>query len=693
MAVQKELSNTLKVDNDQANAKDAVLMQVLVSALDNIHYSPRNLDDKFSEDVYHQYLKQMDFNKRFFLQSDIDQLDKYRLQIDDMIKANNFAFFDESLKILEKRIADSEAYYQEILCQSFDFQQNEDYNFDYEEKPYAADTKALKNEWYKALKYQVLSRVVDKLEQQEKALAENDTTVKVKTLAELESEARDKVLHNYESYYKRLHKNTTEDRFEDYVNAIVSVYDVHTNYFAPKEKEDFDIRMSGQLEGIGATLQEEDGYIKVTSIVPGSPSWKQGDLEVDDVILEVAQGEADPVDIVDMRLDEAVRLIRGPKGTEVRLTVKKPDNSTIKIPIIRDVVILEDTYAKSAVIQKDNKRYGYIYLPRFYADLQNHAGRSCAVDIKNELLKLEKENVAGIVLDLRNNGGGSLEDVVRMTGWFIEKGPVVQVKTPQGIHRDLEDLDPSVVYDGNLVVLVNEFSASASEILAAAIQDYHRGVIMGSKTYGKGSVQRFVELDNFLKSQYNEFKPLGSLKITIQKFYRINGGTTQRRGVEPDISLPDAYTYLETGEAEREFALPWDEIEPVKYATWQNQPDIDALKRMSDARVKVNPAFAFINEQALERKAKDEDKVVSLEMTKFRKEEDENNGLKDKLETMAKDNIHFTVIAPQADAEEMKGDTSKQARFDDFEKLLLKDFYLQEAVNVLEDMGTAQSMK
>ncbi|RZK27879.1 MAG: tail-specific protease, partial [Hymenobacter sp.] len=375
----------------------------------------------------------------------------------------------------------------------------------------------------------------------------------------------------------------TSETLANYANTIANTYDPHTEYFAPKDKEEFDYQLTGRLEGIGATLREKDGLIYIEEIVPGSASFRQGQLKKGDAILRVAQGATEPVSIEGWHTAKAVTLIRGKKGTEVRLTVKKPDGSTKIIPIIRDVVINEETYAQSAIINDPSgKKIGYLRLPGFYADFNNNGGRSSADDVKKELAKLNAEGAQGIVFDLRTNGGGSLTDAVEMAGLFMPSGPMVQVHDSRGVTNVLNDKDPRVQYTGPLVVLVNKYSASASEILAAAVQDYKRGIIMGStSTYGKGTVQRVVDLDETLPAELNALKPFGSLKFTMQKFYRVTGASTQFKGVASDIVLPDVYSYLDQGEKESDYPLKWDEIKPASFRPWDNQPNYTKLEASS----------------------------------------------------------------------------------------------------------------
>lgn len=675
-------SYTYVAQSDKEEALDQILMQSLA----NIHYSPMEVNDKFSEKVFKFYLQRLDYNKKFLLQSDVDELKKYERSIDDDIMAGRFNFFNKSLEIVSNRIVEAQNYYKDVLAQPIDFSKEETIQLDVEKLNFCKSKDELKDAWRRSMKYQVLAKMADLLDSQEKAREKSDT-VKIKTKEEIEIEARKKVLKSNDDWFKRLKDFDRNDRIAVYFNSITGIYDPHTEYYAPKDKANFDIGMSGQLEGIGAQLQEKDGYIKVTNIVPGSASWRQGQLKTGDIILKVAQGANEPVDIADMPLDDVVLLVRGKKGTEVRLTVKKPDGSTIIISLIRDIVVLEETYAQS-VILKGKKNIGYIKLPSFYADFGGqNGGRSCAKDVKKELQKLKEENVDGVILDLRYNGGGSLGDVVDMAGLFIDKGPIVQVKQKASIPQVMEDRDPAVVYDGPLVVMVNSNSASASEIMAAAIQDYKRGVIVGTSpsTFGKGTVQRFYELDDYLPPAYSHLKPLGSVKITTQKFYRVNGGATQLKGVTPDIILPDPYYLLDQGEKEQDYPMAWDEIAAAKYTPWSKALAVDKLKATSAERVKANSGFTLLNDAAKRLKKQKDETVVSLNYDKFMAEQKKYKEEAKKMDALDKEIEGVEVQTLKSDVVP-ESDTVKVAKNKEWYKSIKKDLYLHETVNIISEM-------
>lgn len=693
--------------------KEEAIDQILMQSLAQVHYSPMIVNDDFSQKVFKIYLERLDYSKKFLIEPDIAELKKYERSIDDDITTGHFNFFNKSVEIIEKRIDEAKGYYTEILEKPFDFSTKDSLQLDPEKLSFSKNQQELKEAWRKLLKYQTLVQMADMMERQEKAKERSDKTktgeeavkpkngeefqtekiktdeepLKLKTTEEFEIEARKKVLKSNNDYFKRLKEFNRNDRISAYFNAITALYDPHTEYFAPKDKANFDIGMSGQLEGIGAQLQEKDGLIKVANIIPGSASYRQGQLKVGDVIQKVAQGAADPVDITDMRLDEAVQLIRGKKGTEVRLTVKKPDASIIVIPIIRDIVVIEETYAQS-VILKGKKRIGYIKLPEFYADFSGKGGRSSAKDVRKELEKLKTENVDGVILDLRYNGGGSLPDVVEMAGLFIDKGPIVQVKQKVGPATVLEDKDPGIVYDGPLTVLVNSNSASASEIMAAAMQDYKRGVIVGTSpaTFGKGTVQRFYDLDDYLPPQYASIKPLGSVKITMQKFYRVNGGATQLKGVIPDIILPDPYYLLDQGEKEQDYPMTWDEIAPANYTPVKPPYSLAKLKSNSESRLKSNPGFELLSDAAKRLKKQKDDTMISLNFQQYMAEQKIYKAETKKMESLDKEIPGIEVLALKADEASIANDTLKSKKASDWYKSIKKDIYLNETIAIIDDM-------
>ncbi len=676
--------------NGDPKEKEAMIVQTIISGLANLHYSPKAIDDKFSKEVYKLYLDRLDNSRRFFSQKDIDQLEKFETLIDDQTNNASYELFDLSVQLLEKQLNTTQGYYREILTQPFEFSKDENIELDGEKHDYAKNDADLKDHWKKLLKYEVLNRIVDKENAQEKGEKDEKGEVKPKkSFEELEADARKDVLKTFDDWYKRMFKAKRMDRLSDYLNCITNVYDPHTGYYEPKDKEKFDQEMSGKFEGIGARLQQDGEYLKINEIIPGGPAWKQKELEVNDVIMKVAQASAEPVDIAGMDMDDAIKMIKGKKDTEVRLTVKKKsDGKTKIITIIRDEVIMEETFAKSLVLNtKDGKdKIGYIKLPRFYADFENANGSSCARDVATEVEKLKREGVSGMIIDLRNNGGGSLRDVVQMSGLFIKDGPIVQVKSREIRPEVLRDYDKSVQYDAPLIIMVNQGSASASEIMAAALQDYGRAVIVGSKgTYGKGTVQRFFDLDRTI-SGHQDIKPLGEVKLTIQNFYRINGGSTQLRGVTPDIVLPDSYNYLKVGEQENEYPLQWTEISPASFDKMGNIKDLGKLRSASESRVKKNPTFVKIEDNAKRLKKRRDMTKYPLEYKKYKKYDEELTLEAKKYEDMLKEISELEIDNPTEDKAKIKSDSVYIARNQDWFKNTKKDVQLYESLNVMYDM-------
>ena len=664
--------------------KNQILLDMLMSVLNQAHYNPLKVDDEFSEKAYNLYIKRLDASKKFLMQTDIEALSKYRKSIDDEINNGSFEFYKLSADIIRSRINEKENWSKEILSNPFNYSIDEEYETDGEKLKYATSEEELKAEWRKMLKYQTLSRLDEMLTSQEKAKAKKDSVFTEKSYDSLEVDARRKTLKANVDWFKRLNKITLKDRFSAYVNTITGLYDPHTEYFAPKEKKKFDQSMSGQFEGIGARLQAKDGILKVSEVIVGSPSFKQGDLKAGDEIHKVAQGANEPVDITNMDMDDAIDLIKGKKGTEVRLTVKKPDASFKVIAIIRDVIEMDETYAKSAILDNKNK-IGYIYLPMFYADFTRNGAHRCSADMKKEIAKLKDQGVEGIIIDLRDNGGGSLQEVVEMAGLFIPKGPVVQVKDKVGKVYVMDDKNTDVSWDGPLAIMVNHGSASASEILAAAIQDYKRGVIIGTQSFGKGTVQSFYNLDQYLLPQFDSIRPLGEVKITNQKFYRINGGATQLKGVMPDVILPDPYAFIEVGEKEMDYPMPWDEIMKATYDEYTSI-NYSKLKKGSSERVKSSSAFKLIETESKELKSKKDDTKYNLKIEKFRAEQKQLREQYKKYDDLKVDIKGFSASLSNYDKEILKADTIKLNKEIKWTKNIQKDNYIFEASNVLNDM-------
>ncbi len=673
--------------SDEYPNRESLLMDVLLQNLYYYHYTEVDINDDFSARVFDTYLERIDNTKRIFIQEDMDQFAKYRLSLDNFALEKSFDFFDEIQTVRAKRMEQVRGFYKEILSTPFDFTQDENFETDAEKLTYVSSTDELKERWRKLLKYRVMVAFKTKLDRQNDPKASEDPEFEVKTEEALELEARETVIKEMDRFFTTLDKQDRDDNIDEYFTVFSGVIEPHTGYFPPLEKENFDIQISGKLEGIGAQLTEKDGYVKVTRIIPGSASWKQGDLEVNDLIIKVAQGANEAVDVVDMKLDDVLPMVRGEKGTEVTLTVKKTDGTIKLITIIRDEVVLEESYAKSAILtsEKSKSKIGLIDLRSFYADFDDPRGRRCSRDVKTEVQKLMAEKVSGIIIDLRYNGGGSLSDAVDMTGLFIKDGPVVQVKSREGAASSLDDRDPGVLYSGPLVILVNSFSASASEILAAALQDYGRAIIVGEapSTFGKGTVQRFFELDAMVPEEFRDLGELGSVKITTQKFFRVNGGSTQLKGVIPDIILPGVYSYLETGEKEEDFPMPWTEIRPTSYTAGSIK--MDKIKANSQKRVESNPTFKMIDEEAKWFEQLQDETVISLNLETYNADQAATDAKSDEFKAIENDIEELTITLLASDKKELKEGDVRLESMNTWHKALKKDVYVLEAMQIIGD--------
>lgn len=665
--------------------KDKLLLELLTYVIEKGHYNPANIDDTFSKGVYKEYIDALDPSKRFFLQSDIDEFSKYETKIDDQILGRDLTFFNLTYNRLIQRMEESRAYYREILENPIDYKVDETINTDYENAPYCKDVSELKERWRKQIKLSTLSSLVEKQKLQEKGGDKKDAKIEVKSYEQLEKETRESALKSLNENFDFIKDLTRSDWFSVYVNAITTRFDPHTSYFAPEDKERFDVSMSGKLEGIGARLQKKNDFTEITELISGGPAWRGKELEAGDIVLKVAQGSAEPVDVVGMRLDDVVKKIKGPKGTEVRLTVKKQDGSLKVISIIRDEVEIEETYARSSIVEKNGVKYGIIYLPKFYIDFENKDSRDAAKDVAVEVEKLKAAGVQGMIVDVRDNGGGSLKTVVDIGGLFIDQGPIVQVRSAAGRKEVLYDRDPKVAWDGPLVIMTNEFSASASEILAAAMQDYKRAVIVGGKqTYGKGTVQNVIDLNQFVRG--SSVGDLGALKTTTQKFYRINGGSTQLEGVKSDVVMPDKYAYLKMGERDIDNAMPWDKIDPAQYKTWSNEPNYDYALASSKKRIANNTQMKLIDENAKWLDERNDVTTFSLQIDKYKQEQKQLDEANKKYKSLGDYTNKFEFKSLPDEEEQMKTDATLKEKRSRWHENLSKDIYIEEAIHVLDDL-------
>ncbi|MEL4306623.1 carboxy terminal-processing peptidase [Joostella sp. CR20] len=669
--------------------KDKMLLDLISYVLENAHFDPKDVDDNFSEHVFDNYIDALDPLKRYFLQSDIDEFKKYRSAIDDQIKTSDLTFFNLTYDRLMQRMDEASVMYKDVLEKPFNYNEDEVINVDYEAIPYAKNKEELWARWRNQMKFSTIERYVSAMEAKNDTIADAENALDDEYSddpVELEKQTREATIKTLEEYFEFMEDLQRKDWFAVYLNSIVEEFDPHTFYFAPDDKDRFDVSMSGKFEGIGARLQKKSDHIKIIEIISGGPAWRANTLEVGDVIMKVGQENETPVSVVGMRLEDAVKLIKGPKGSKVILTVKRVDGTVDDVALERDVVELEESYAKSSIVKKDNRTFGVINLPKFYIDFDDYNNRNAATDVAKEIEELKKAGAEGLIVDLRSNGGGSLKTVVDIAGLFIKDGPVVQVKTTGRKKEVLEDTDERIQWDGPLVILVNELSASASEILAAAMQDYKRAIILGSKqTYGKGTVQNVIDLNQFIRGN-NDYGDVGAIKVTTQKFYRINGGSTQLEGVKSDVVVPDKYSYRDMGEKDQENPLPWDKIEAVQYKDWAGYIDYDETIERSKERMANNEQLKLIDENAKWVKEQQEDKEYPLNIDKYKAEIEKDEEILKRFKKIADYKTNLTFESLPYEMKKMEADTILKEKRVRWHESLSKDVYIEEAINVLEDL-------
>lgn len=685
---------TKKFDNPE---KDKLLIDLITYVLEKGHYSPKDMDDAFSRNIYKNFIDDVDPLKRYFLNSDIEEFKKYETAIDDQIKIKDVTFFKLVYTRLTERINQIEKIYPRILELPFNYSIDEELNVDYDKITYPNNIKALENRWRKQLKFTTISNYYDLIEENGTNLNEKSTEGKSenfenpKSLSEIEIEARENTKSSMSEYFDFVNDLESKDYFGIFLNTIVEEFDPHTNYFAPSDRDRFELQMSGKLEGIGARLQKKNDYIKIVEVISGGPAWRGEHVEVGDMIMKVRQeSEKEAVSIIGMRLDDAVKLIKGPKGTKVILTIKRVDGSIEEEIIIRDVVEIEETYAKSALIKKEDKNYGLIDLRQFYFDMQNYKERNAASDVKKEIIRLKKQGMEGLIIDLRGNGGGSLRTAVDMAGLFIKEGPIVQVASSGSKKEVLNDNDDEIVWNGPLVILVNELSASASEILAAAMQDYKRAIVVGSKqSYGKGTVQNLLDLNQWLRN--NEMGDMGSLKLTTQKFYRVNGGSTQLEGVKSDVVMADRYSYINIGEKDYDNPLPYDKIEPANYEVWNGNIDFEKTISRSIERITKSQQLKLIDENAQWIKNRRDVTTVNLNYESYKKDIESRIDETKKFDSI--DNYDNKLIYESLpfEIELMKQDSTLFEKRKRWHKSLGNDIYIEECINILKDLKSTNN--
>ena len=672
--------------NFESDDKDSLVIQLITYVLDQAHYLDVEIDDNFSEKVFDSFLENIDPYKRYLYQSDIDMLSKYKYEIDDSFNQPNLEFFNLAYEILIQRIDEAKQISQEVLSKPFDFQLEETFNFDIEELQYVNSKIDLVERWRKLMKVYLIENYHDEIKEDERTF-KKDSTFKVRSYSEIELETREVLNETMADYFVIMEEEFQRQHwFSIYLNSFVSQYDPNTSYLDPEDRDRFNIDMSGNYAGIGAILRKKVDKIEITELISGGPAWRNNSLEKGDVILKVRQeDDSEPVSVVGYRLADAVKLIKGEKGTNVFLTVKKVDGTVNEISIERDIVLLEETYIKSSLVEKDGNNYGIINIPKFYIDFENQDNRDAAKDLKIEINRLKDQGIQGLVIDLRNNGGGSLKTVVDMAGMFIESGPVVQVKYFDKEKQVLRDRDRSILWRGPLVILVNEGSASASEILAAAMQDYERAIIIGgNQTWGKGTVQNVFPLNRMVRG--NTKGDLGALRYTTQKYYRVNGGSVQLEGVKSDINLPFRYKYLDFGEKDSENPLQWDEIENINYQKWNSNFDFDFAIKNSQKRMKESEHLKLVDENAKWIKDIREKKIFNLNYQKFRSELEENIKTTEKFKKLDNFSLDYSFKSLPYETQMIENDSILGTKRERWHKSLNKDIYIGEALNVLSDL-------
>ena len=671
--------------------KMQTIMVSVKNTLSYLHYSPKPINDAYSQDVYEKYFESVDASKRYFLQSDMDEFKKHYTKLDDYLNQGNLVFYKLTIDRLYQRVDEIDKMTQDILSKPINLEENDELILEPKKRVNPIDSKQQREEWKKYIKYNILQEIETLTSKEEAQKKKKDSVVNNKlpdtikyaptTAEQKRVKATAEVKDLITDSFRRFKKRKKMDWFTVYMNAYTEVFDPHTNYFSPKNKEEFDAQFTGKIIGIGALIQEKRGYLYLGELTIGAPAWKSKQLTAGDKILKVkSKPNEEPVNVVGMLSDEAVRLIRGEKGTPVTLTVEKKDKTIKEVTMIREEVAIEDTFARSIVVNsKNGKKYGFIYLPSFNVDFEDAKGRNASDDIKAELIKLKKENVEGIILDLRSNGGGSLTEVGDIMGLFMNAGPYVQVKDSRGKIQVLSNKSNDPIWTGPLVVMQNELSASASEILAGAFQDYGRAAVIGSpSSFGKGTVQTFVELNRFL----NTNDDFGALKLTIQKFYRVSGESTQRKGVEADLKMKDFFSYAEVGERFDQFALPWDKIETTSYKklTGLNIPQLQAEL---DKQLADNKNYKMLQESAEWKEALDKEETITLNQTKFNELMKKRKAQIDKFKGLDKFNNGLKFTLHTDEAERIKKDEAFAKKTENWRKNLERDFYLEETVDVL----------
>ena len=662
---------TLKKNKLSDPEKEKVLLEIVKYVVERGHYNSIDLDDNFSVKIFDDFISKLDPQKRFFTVNDIRQLNRYKYKIDDQIKNYQLEFFEETYKTYNQRVSDAKLFVDKVFETDFDFSEDEFIDLNNDSIPFSFGKNQLFERWRKQIKYSVLDIVTQRYSSD--SLDFNE--IKINAISTVKKNTND--------FFDYANELDRDDWFSVFVNSFVSQFDPHTFYFKPDDKEKFDVSISGKFDGIGARLSKADGNVKIVDVIIGGPVWRDKLLDVGDVILAVGQGDDELVSIYGMKLDDSIKLIKGPAGTVVTLRVKKIDGQIQDVKIKRDEVELEETFAKSTVISKNDNNYGYISLPKFYADFDNYKNRNSANDVKNEIIKLKNNGIQGLILDLRNNGGGSLQTVVEMTGLFIEKGPVVQVKSIGNRKKVLYDRDPQVYWDGPLVLLINEMSASASEIISAALQDYNRAIIIGSeKSFGKGTVQNIIDLNRFIS---NTDYDMGALKVTTDIFYRINGESVQLEGVQSDIIIPDSYMYIFNGERDEKNPIKWDKIGPATYTKWNKYSDkFNYVKDQINKKLDQNKLINNIYDRAQWIRSQQNLKNVPLNIVEYKKYQKNQKQKASQFDNISKYQNELSFNLLKAEKPFINANRELFEARAKWHESLSKDIFIDQAVNALD---------
>jgi carboxyl-terminal processing protease len=720
--------------------RETTLAQISSVLLPEKHLLRKPIDDELSREAFPVYLEQLDGIKLLFLQEHVAALTAYELRMDDQLRGRNLvlarkgaALAAERRKVVARVVADT-------LARPFDFTVAEEVETDPKKRDYCKTESELQDRWRAVLKLEVLERVQqmedilearndrkagkDKDKGKSKGSANGrsaghgldgptlpssedpadpdaaDDAAAEQVMGEIpatfegrEEKARKEIATRYETRFIRLAAMEPIEPAERFLNAIAAAYDPHTQYLAPADKENFDLAISGTLEGIGAVLREQEHYIAVQELVPGGPAWTDGKIHAGDLILAVAQENKAAVHVTDMPIDKVVQMIRGRKGTVVTLTIRKPEGDIESISIKRDVVKIEAAYARGAVLDlgADHDPVGYVFLPGFYGDIGSRrrgGERNATDDVRALLGQFQKRKLSGVIVDLRGNGGGLLNHATDISGLFIDRGPIVQVRDPEGRVEVLSDADPAVAYSGNVVVMVDRFSASASEILAGALQDYERAVIVGTgPTHGKGTVQGVVELDQLVRAPGAD--PLGVFKLTMQQYFRVNGASTQWRGVVPDVVLPDPMPFVESGERTLPHSIPWTSVDPLDHARLPHAWKVAALVAASRERVKRNPAFGKVESfgKLVTERRRDTTRPLELQawLAERKRDKDALEAADPKTEE-AKARFAVDIVADPAASPAASKDKKLRERLDAWKDGLARDVWVEEALRVVADM-------